>query len=195
MSSGIEIEVKFRVASVAALEQQLAAIGFRRLTQRTFERNVLYDTAERTLRARRSILRLRQYGADWVLTHKRLPEDHDPDELHKHRIETETRIEDGEAVGTIFEQLGYTPSFIYEKYRTEFADATGYCVIDETAIGNFAELEGPEEWIDRISRGLGLAQGELMTDSYGRLFDKWREATGSRAHNLTFAEIVPGAVE
>jgi adenylate cyclase, class 2 len=185
----VEIEVKFQVEDGAALAASLAELGFHCVTPRTFERNVLYDTADRKLRAQQSILRIRKYGERWVLTHKRLPDGYNSQERHKHRIETETEIADGEALGAVFEQLGYEPAFAYEKWRTEFADATGHCVLDETPIGIFAELEGPEEWIDTISARLGLDESALMTLSYGRLFEQWRQKTGSTATDLTFASI------
>jgi adenylate cyclase, class 2 len=185
----IEIEVKFQVEDGAALAASLAELGFHCVTPRTFERNVLYDTADRKLRSQQSILRIRKYGERWVLTHKRLPDGHNSQERHKHRIETETEIADGEALGAVFKQLGYEPVFAYEKWRTEFTDATGHCVLDETPIGIFAELEGPEEWIDTISAQLGLDESALMTLSYGRLFEQWRQQTGSTATDLTFASI------
>lgn len=187
--SAVEIEVKFRVADGAALERKLIATGFRQITPRTFEKNVLFDTPDRRLRAQQSILRIRQYGERWVVTHKCLPRDNDPQARHKHRIETETEVADGDAMSVIFSQLGYNPAFTYEKWRTEYADPNGHCVIDETPIGLFAELEGPEDWIDATSRRLGLDPGELITLSYGRLFDEWRTATGSAATDLTFAAI------
>ena len=184
----VEIELKFRVHSVASLAAQLRALGFREQTPRTFEHNVLFDTPDHSLRTSRSILRIRRYGEHWVLTHKCLPPDHDPAERLKHRQETETAVEDGEALAIVFERLGFQQTFVYEKWRTEFADNTGHCVIDETPIGLFAELEGPEAWIDRQVRALGLAAGDLLTLSYGRLFEAWREQTGSTAQQLTFAE-------
>lgn len=184
----VEIEVKFRVSDRDALISKLTALGFEEHTPRTFEHNVLFDTPEHTLRNTRSILRIRRYGEKWVLTHKCLPQGHDPEERHKHRQETETRVEDGEALGIIFERLGFTPTFVYEKWRTEYTDGTGHCVIDETPIGLFAELEGPEQWIDRQSRRLELADEDLITLSYGRLFELWRAQTGSPAEHLTFAE-------
>ncbi len=187
----VEIEVKFRVADVAALAARLLAVGFHEQTSRTFEHNVLFDTPAHTLRARHSILRIRHYGERWVLTHKCLPDDYDPAERHKHRQETETAIADGEALATVFERLGYVRTFLYEKWRTEFADEVGHCVIDETPIGTFAELEGPEAWIDSRSRALGLAPADLLTLSYGRLFEAWRAETGSTAEQLTFAECAP----
>jgi adenylate cyclase, class 2 len=187
--SAVEIEVKFRVADPPALEEKLRGLGFHCVTPRTFERNVLYDTRDRILRSQQSILRIRKYGDRWVLTHKCVPRNDDPNARHKHRVETETAVEDGEALGTVFTQLGYEPAFIYEKWRTEYADATGHCVLDETPIGFFAELEGPEEWIDSIGARLGLEASQLITLSYGRLFDDWRRKTGSTASDLTFAAI------
>jgi adenylate cyclase, class 2 len=187
--SAVEIEVKFQVADPAAFDEQLRTIGFRCITPRTFERNVLYDTPDRRLRARQSILRIRKYGDRWLLTHKCLTPDNDPGARHKRRVETETEVADGEALGTVFTQLGYAPAFTYEKWRTEYADATGHCVLDETPIGIFAELEGPEEWIDRTSARLGLDASQLSTLSYGRLFDEWRARTGSTASDLTFSAI------
>lgn len=186
--SGMEIEVKFLFEDAAALRQRLLAAGFREETPRTFERNQLYDTPERRLREQTAILRVRQYGERWVVTHKCLPKNSDPAARHKHREETETAVADGEAMGRIFEQLGYAQAFVYEKWRTEYADGTGHCVIDETPIGFYAELEGPPEWIDATGQKLGVAAGEFLTLSYGRLFEQWRERTGSTARNLTFQE-------
>ena len=187
--NAVEIEVKFRVDDSQQLQEKLRSLGFRSLTPRTFERNTLYDTPDRNLRARQAILRVRKYGDRWVLTHKCLPSDHDPNARHKHRIEIETEVADGEALGFIFTQLGYEPVFIYEKWRAEYADATGHCVIDETPVGVFAELEGPAEWIDIISERLGLDPASLMTDSYGRLFENWRRETGSAARDMTFIAV------
>ena len=187
--SAVEIEVKFQVADPAGLDEKLRANGFRCVTPRTFERNVLYDTKDRKLRAQQSILRIRKYGDKWLLTHKCLTPENDPDARHKHRIETETEVADGEALGMVFTHLGYEPAFTYEKWRTEYADATGHCVLDETPIGIFAELEGPDDWIDEVGAQLGLKPSQLITLSYGRLFDEWRERTGSAATDLTFAAI------
>jgi adenylate cyclase, class 2 len=184
-----EVEVKFRVSDPVALSGNLLAAGFHLETPRTFERNILYDTPDRRLRAQTAILRVRQYGERWVVTWKCLPQNNDPDARHKHRDETETRVEDGEAIGLIFSQLGFKASFIYEKWRTEFADPTGHCVLDETPLGVYAELEGPPDWIDATGRKLGVDTSQFITLSYGRLFEQWRQETGSSAQNLTFDEV------
>ncbi|MGA9719893.1 MAG: class IV adenylate cyclase [Acidobacteriaceae bacterium] len=187
----IEIEVKFRVRDLKALEAQLSELGFRCKTPRTFERNILFDTPARELRGTRQILRLRRYGDRWVLTHKQTTPNDSPDARHKERIETETVVEDGEAVASIFRVLGYTYSFVYEKWRSEWADSEGHCVLDETPIGQYAELEGPREWIDRMLAALHVDQADVTLLSYGRLFEQWQKQTGSQAQNMSFDEIQP----
>jgi adenylate cyclase, class 2 len=185
----METEVKVRVADREALEQKLPALGFSRVTARTLERNTLYDKPDRELRNSRQILRIRQYGSKWVVTHKRVPSGSTEEGPHKSRVETETVVEDGPVLGKIFEALGFAPVFVYEKWRTEWADAQGHCVLDETPLGVYAELEGPDEWIDDTAQKLGIDPSQFITLSYGRIFEQWRDETGSQAMNLTFDEI------
>ena len=185
--SAIETEIKFRVTDRTAVEARLSAIGFHLETPSTFESNTLYDTPQRLLRTRRELVRIRKYGERWVLTHKRVPDDGIGEDRHKHRVETETEIADGPALAEVFRSLGLEPVFCYEKWRAEWADSEGHCVVDETPIGIFAELEGAPAWIDRITAELGIAPEEQLTASYGRLFEQWRTETGSTARDLTFA--------
>lgn len=191
--TAIETEVKFKVRSAVALAERLQSAGFHQETPRTFERNVLYDTPERRLRLERQILRIRQYGEKWVLTHKALPAEGDSG-IYKHRVETETGIGDGEAVAAIFLALGFLPAFTYEKWRTEWADVTGHCVIDETPLGVYAEIEGPEEWINRTAIALGVDSSEYISLSYGRLFEVWKQETGSLASDFTFEAVAESEV-
>jgi adenylate cyclase class 2 len=185
----IETEIKFIVKDLAGLATQLAAAGFRLETPRKFESNVLYDTPDRAMRARTEILRIRHYGERCVVTHKRLPDAGPGEDRHKHRIETECEVSNGDALAGIFRALGLVEAFHYEKWRSEWNDGEGHCVVDETPIGNFAELEGEPEWIDRIAARLGVHPSEYMTLSYGRLFDLWREEHHSSAQDLTFAAV------
>jgi Adenylate cyclase, class 2 (thermophilic) len=183
----IETEIKFKVDDLPGLAERIKAAGFKLHTPRAFESNVLYDTPDRRMRARTEILRIRSYDDRWTVTHKRLPDDLPGVDTHKHRIETESEVADGQAFEEIFRSLGLVPAFRYEKWRTEWHDGEGHCVVDETPIGNYAELEGAPEWIDRKAAQLGLRQEDYITLSYGRLFEQWREEHGSNATDLTFA--------
>lgn len=187
-----EVEIKFRVASLTALRRELRRAGFRLVTRRTHEVNTLYDLPGQPLRNRGELLRLRRYGRVWTLTFKgraRIGR-------HKARDEFETRIHDGPAMESILSATGFSAGFCYEKFRTEFADRRGHVVIDETPIGNFAEIEGPPRWIDSIARKLRLSPDDYITDSYAGLFMQWKLRTGSQAKNLLYAEVKkePGSV-
>jgi adenylate cyclase class 2 len=184
-----EIELKFSVQDMRALRSAADALGFTLITERTFESNVLYDTTDRQLRARREILRLRHYGERCTVTHKRMADGGDGDLRYKTRIETESAVEDCDALAAIFTHLGYGPVFRYEKFRTEWEMGDGHLVLDETPIGIWAELEGPPMWIDAMLEKLGIAAELRTTESYGKIFLRWKEETGSPAENLTFEEV------
>lgn len=215
-----EIELKFPIDDLASLQSRLPGLGFRLDTPRTFEQNTLYDTPGRSLQGSKQILRLRQYGSLWTVTHKRQPNFSAGAEpplenaaaRYKVRMETETQVNDGPALAAIFEHLGYAPVFRYEKFRTEWSQITStidgplfsdptlpfeglapnpssHLVIDETPIGDYAELEGPPAWIDATLAALGVDPATCLTDSYGRLFLAWKESSGAAAQNLTFDEI------
>jgi adenylate cyclase, class 2 len=185
----VETEIKFRADDLADLNRRLEGAGFRLQTPRSFESNVLYDTPDRRMRARTEILRIRNYAGHCLLTHKRVPDAGPGEDRHKHRIETETVVSDGDALAQVFLSLGLVAAFHYEKWRTEWHDGEGHCVVDETPIGNFAELEGPAEWIDRTAERLGIEPGQYITLSYGRLFEQWRLEQRSQAQDLTFAAV------
>jgi adenylate cyclase class 2 len=189
----IETEIKFRVDDLDGFARRLEAAGFALHTPRAFESNVLYDTPGRAMRGRTEILRIRSYAGRWTVTHKRLPDSGPGEDTHKHRIETETEVADGAALAEVFLSIGLVAAFRYEKWRTEWTDGAGHCVVDETPIGNYAELEGSAEWIDRAAARLGVDRAEYSTLSYGRLFDLWREQHHSAAEDLTFAAVAASA--
>jgi adenylate cyclase class 2 len=185
----VETEIKFRVDDLSSLTDRLQAAGFVLETPRSFESNVLYDFPDRRMRARTEILRIRNYAGRCLLTHKRLPDIGPGEDTHKHRIETETEVSDGDALARVFQSLGLVPAFRYEKWRTEWSAGEGHCVVDETPIGNYAELEGPADWIDRAAARLAVQPTDYITLSYGRLFEAWREQHASTANDLTFAAV------
>lgn len=184
----METEIKVRLADRAEFTMRLSGLGFHLLTAETMERNVLFDKPGGELRQRGELLRIRQYGDRWILTHK-APVESSANSAHKVRTETETEVEDGRPLAAIFERLGFAPMFVYEKLRTEWADNEGHVVVDVTPIGDFAELEGSSEWIDRIAASLGISPANYVKTSYGQLFHEWKRATGHPATNMTFAEI------
>ena len=149
--------------------------------------NTLFDLPGQPLRKRGDLLRLRKYGQTWLLTHKSKGEGKDGP--HKSRAETETRVEDGAKMEGILRALQFEPSFRYEKFRAEWKKGEGHVVIDETPIGNFAEIEGPAEWIDATAGDLGINSKDYMTENYAGLFFAWKRQTGSKAQEMTFEAV------
>jgi adenylate cyclase class 2 len=182
-----EIEIKFRVPDLAALNTRLQNLGLKQITPRTHELNTLYDLPGRPLRAKGDVLRLRKYGDTWLLTHKAKASNDDGP--HKIRVETETRVEDGEKMEGILTALQFQPAFRYEKFRAEWSGEKGHVVIDETPIGNFAEIEGPPDWIDKIAHDLGISPKDYITETYAALFFAWKRQTQSPAQEMTFAAV------
>ena len=177
-----EIEIKFRIENLPALTRALKQAGFKQITRSTHEMNALYDLPGQKLRKRGEMLRLRQYGEAWVLTHKAKGSAG----RHKVRAELETRVENGQQMDAILRTLGFAPTFRYEKYRAEWSDGTGHVVLDETPIGNFGEIEGRPRWIDRTARALGIGRGDYITQTYAPMFFAWKRRTHSKATEMTF---------
>jgi len=184
VSSSNEIEIKFRIADIESLTVHLRQLGLEQITPRTHELNTLFDLPGHPLRNRGDLLRLRKYGEAWVLTHK--AKSKEKDGPHKTRVETETRVDDGEKMEAILRALQFEPSFRYEKFRAEWKGEQGQVVVDETPIGNFAEIEGPAEWIDSIASKLGIQRGDYIKETYAALFFAWKREKGSSAQEMTF---------
>jgi len=182
-----EVEIKFWVDDLPALAKRLRARKFHLVTPRTHEMNTLYDLPGTPLRRRGDLLRLRRYGKQWVLTHKAKG----TAGRHKVRVETETKVADGEKMDAILDALGFRPTFRYEKFRAEWSDGRGHVVVDETPIGNFGEIEGPPRWIDATARALGIRADDYLTDTYAGLFFAWKRRTRSPATEMTFRAIHP----
>jgi adenylate cyclase class 2 len=182
MAAPQEIEIKFLVDDIPELVRTLSTLGFHCQTPFTHELNTLYDLPGQKLRKKGQLLRLRKYGEHWKLTHK----GKGLEGRHKSRTELETSVSDGDAMDAMLRALGFTPSFVYEKFRSEWSDGEGAVVLDRTPIGNIAEIEGKSRWIDSTARALGVGRERYITRSYAELFFEWKRRTKCPAENMTF---------
>jgi adenylate cyclase, class 2 len=185
MAAPQEVEVKFLISNPQDLQDKLKQCGFRCITPSTHELNTLYDLPGQKLRRKGELLRLRKYGDPWKLTHKAkgIPG------KHKSRAESETSVSDGKQMDGILRALGFAPTFVYEKFRSEWSDGQGHVVLDHTPIGDIAEIEGKSRWIDRTAKALGVSSKDYITKSYSELFFDWKRRTKQKAMNMTFREI------
>ncbi len=164
----VETEIKLRVPTLAAARTLLRTHGFKIVVRRVAEQNLLLDDAERSIRARGMLLRLRRAGKLTTCTFKGVLKPGP----HKSREEREFRVSDFDAALALFAGLGYSESMRYEKYRTEFArdGEPGRATLDETPVGIFVELEGPARWIDRTAKSFGFTKADYVTDGYATLY-------------------------
>ena len=188
MKPPVETEVKIRIGDAQEMRAKLENLGLRVSVERAFEANSLYDRPDKSLQKEGMLLRLRQIGDKNVVTWK----GKDQPGRHKNRPESETTVGSVDVLGGILEHVGFARSFRYEKYRTEFTEggddsSAGTVTLDETPIGNFLELEGPEDWIDATAGRLGFSENDYLLDSYGRLYLKDCERRGVQPSNMTFA--------
>ncbi len=190
-----EVEIKFRVPDLAALTARLQALGLKPITPRTHEMNILFDLPGRPLRAKGDLLRLRKYGDTWLLTHKARAanDDWSPQNPRRNRNPHRRRRKNGSPSSP---PCNSNPSSATKNSAPNGAGEKGHVVVDETPIGNFAEIEGPPDWIDKIARDLGVTPAHYITETYAALFFAWkRESTNPRRRNdLCRRPISPGLV-
>jgi adenylate cyclase class 2 len=179
-----ETEIKLPLGGAAQGRRLLRQAGFRVIRRKVFEDNALFDTAGSTLRSAGRLLRLRCCGPRVLLTFK------GPALVgrHKSRQELELEISDAATFAKILAQLGFQPTFRYQKFRTEYTHprSGGLATLDQTPIGDFLELEGPPRWIDRTAAALGFLPADYITASYAGLYAQYRRQNPSAPPDMVF---------
>jgi adenylate cyclase, class 2 len=186
-----ETEIKLPVGDIKAFERKVKKLGGKRVragTGRVHELNVIFDTPDGGLAKHGQLLRIRtetaqgtgrQAGSRVVLTFKQPAVRGVDDEGSRFKIREETEVEVIEAgpLRKIFEGLGLRGWFSYEKYRTtwKLGGAQRWAKellieLDETPAGNFVELEGPPEAIDRAAAALGYSHRDYLQKNYLALY-------------------------
>ena len=189
MKSSQEVEVKIAVQSAAKARGLLREKGFQVHKARVFEKNLVLDDAAGTVRQRNLLLRLRTAGKRVTCTFK----GKEITGRHKRREEREFHPDNLDDCLAVFAGLGYHPTYVYEKYRTEYTQKksgpnglTGVVTVDETPIGVFLELEGPARWIDATAKELGFSRADYITASYAVLYTEWCREYDLPATNMVF---------
>lgn len=212
-----EREIKLKIDDAKGLRKTLKKIGARLVGPgpgRVHEENVIFDTPQGGLAKHGQLLRIRTETADVrrsarktamksrvVLTFKRpvtRPTASEPNPvphgLHKVREEIEMEVGDSAKLVEIFEGLGMSGWFRYEKYRTTFRLpaskewARGLLIeMDETPIGTFVELEGPAAAIDRAAVELGYSKRDYVLKNYLTLYVEDCRRRGEQPVNMLFS--------
>jgi len=211
-----ETEIKLRISDVPAFHRALKRIGARLAspgTSKVHEENVIFDTPQGGLAKHGQLLRIRTETPEVrgkpkttvpkqrvVLTFKQpmvQPASAGPesasDGAYKVRDEIEVEVGEGGRLTRIFEGLGMSGWFRYEKYRTTFrlpaskAWARGLLIeLDETPLGTFVELEGPAAAIDRAAAELGYSKHDYVLKNYLWLYLEECRRKGVQPSDMVF---------
>jgi adenylate cyclase class 2 len=213
-----ETEIKLRIHNVQAFRRALKRMGARVVGPgkgRVHEENVIFDTPQGGLAKHGQLLRLRTETPQGrakskpaiskqrvVVTFKQpvTPPASGGAGMafsspHKVREELEVEVAEAGDLTRIFEGLGMSGWFRYEKYRTTFqfpaskAWAKGLLIeLDETPIGTFVELEGPPSAIDRAATELGYSKRDYVLKNYLVLYMEECRRKGEQPRHMLFHE-------
>ncbi len=178
-----ELEVKYLLADLAALEKRLQALGARQVAARTHEINLRFDTADGALNKGLQVLRLRRDQAVH-LTYKGPATSQQGVRV---RTEIEFTVDDFDKAQRFLEALGYQVALMYEKYRTTYTLSGVEILLDELPYGDFVEIEGSDpEAIHRTNDRLGLNWDRRAPESYIALFEAIKARLGFSFRDLSF---------
>jgi adenylate cyclase class 2 len=166
----VEVEAKFVVESLEELRGRLQVLGVLHKECR-FERNAVFDTPGRDLKAKGELLRLRQTDKA-VLTWKR-PSGHPAPTGVKVMDEVETEVGDFEAMRLVLHGLGYEEALWYEKFREQWRLAQTLVCLDVLPFGEFVEIEGKPAAIAQAADCLGLNMGQARALTYHDLYREY----------------------
>ena len=178
-----EIEVKYAVADLLAIEKRLKAIGAQLIQARIFEANLRFDDRDGSLGKTASVLRLRLDTAA-RLTYK------GPSVFEagvRDRLEIEFVVSDFYAARSFLEALGYKVIMTYEKYRAMYNLGEVIVTLDELPYGCFVEIEGPDaDSLRVVNQQLGLDWDAAVPESYSEIFARLKQAKGWDFRDLSF---------
>ncbi len=180
-----EIESKFYIRNLKAVEDKLLALGAIGKLPRMFEYNLRFDDAQNNLAREHRVLRLRK-SDDTRLTFKGPGEQRGGAII---RTELELVVDDFEMARSFLEALGYRAVVSYEKYRAMYELDHALITLDELPYGNFVEIEAEKvEAIAGLAQKLGLRPAAAIPASYLGLFEHIRTTKNLPVKNLAFTE-------
>jgi len=212
-----ETEVKLKIDDMKGFLSALKRLGARPIgpgTGRVHQQNLIFDTPQGGLAKHGQLLRIRtetpEAGAKkgrakptrQLVTFKRpvtpsagAGAGSGADRVHKVREEIEVEVAEAGKLQQIFEGLGMSGWFRYEKYRTTYRLPASKAwskelliELDETPIGTFVELEGPAEAIDRAAVELGFAKRDYVLKNYLVLYVEECRRRGEPPSHMLFPE-------
>lgn len=178
-----EIEVKFYIKNYEEIIKKTTQYAGNAI-ETGFEKNILFDTLDYSLKKKGQILRLRSYNNKNILTLKKPPEK--PSSEFKILEETESKIESFENMKYILNNSGFSNEQIYEKERSVFKTDSLEIVIDKLPFGNFIEFEGSPSQIKKAADFFEFNWERRLLPSYRALFLQIKKDFVLTFNDITF---------
>jgi adenylate cyclase class 2 len=181
----LEVEVKFLLSDLVAMQERLRSSGATLHHPRTYERNIRFDDVSQGLKNQGKLLRLRQDSAARLTFKGRSSQMADSEARVMEELEVE--VEDFDIMARILGRIGFEGVQTYEKYRETYRLSSVEIVLDEMPFGDFIELEGDEAAIREAAEELSLNWDYRILENYLVLMDKLRDRHNLSFNDLTFA--------
>jgi adenylate cyclase class 2 len=179
----LEIEVKFYLPDLSRIRRGIADLSGVS-AGKTFETNIRYDDRRNSLYLKGELLRLRKNGRENRLTRK--IKAGKADRRFKVFRELEIRVDDFATAGEILLSLGFEPQQVYEKWREAFDLGDTHLCLDEMPFGNFLEIEGAPDAIQRAAAGLELDWNKRILLNYLEIFSRLQKRLKLPFADVTF---------
>jgi adenylate cyclase class 2 len=179
----LETEVKFYLTNIDNLRSRIIGIGAD-FKNRSFETNIRFEDAEKTLIQKKCLLRLRK-DIKATLTFKAEP----PVKDNQFKIlqESEVEVSDFDAMEHILKSLGFREEQVYEKWREIYVFGDTQLCLDTLPYGDFLELEGNKESIRQLASKIGLSWEKRILLNYLAIFDIIKRQLNLSFYDVTFS--------
>ena len=178
----LETEIKFYLFDLPSMSQRIRDLGAQS-RGRFFESNVRFEDNRRTLKKKKSLLRLRR-DRKVRLTYKSTP----PEVNKQYKIlkELEVDVSDFDTMHRILEALGFHREQVYEKWReTLVLEQTQFC-LDNMPYGDFLEIEGQQQNIKNFTVQLGFSWDQRILLNYLQIFEILKDKLKLGFSDVTF---------
>ncbi len=178
----LETEIKFYLSDNQTIRKGISDLGARSCGK-FFEKNLRFEDKRKTLKRKKLLLRLRR-DKTTTLTIKSPLAKADNEFIKMKELEVE--VSDFDTMSHILQTLGFHCEQVYEKWRETFVlNETLFC-LDSMPFGNFLEIEGQEEDIQKYVSRLGLQWSQRILLNYLEIFDILKSKKKLDFNDVTF---------
>jgi len=173
----IEIEVKFEISNIRKIQQGLKKIGAKKISK-VLQQDISFDDENETFMKQDKLLRVRKEGDNVILAFKSKKKK----ARFKEAEEIEIKVSDFKKTKGILKRIGFYPMGEFRKTRERWDFKNSEILIDQTALGNFLEIEGTKKEIEEIIKLLELDSKKRSSKTYHELYKEYCKKKGIKFH-------------